>query len=97
MEGVEEGKSPTRWMVREIGIEGRERERERERGRRESGFLIDGGRVRNGSFDACGSVRDCSVRNESRPIIGAPPITVAVSTNSNSVRVVDDDMVVGFV
>lgn len=42
-------------------------------------------------------IQDCSIRNKSRPIIGEPPATVAISTNTVRVRLrVVVGMVVGF-
>lgn len=50
----------------------------------------------NESFEACGSIRDSCVRNESSPIIGAAVIALVVRTrirNATAVIAVEDDIV----
>lgn len=93
-EGVLTGKVPMRWIVREIGRDGRERERES--GREEREVLIWEGRVVKVSVVAEGSVWDWVVRWESRPIIGVAVVVEVVVISATSVmriKVVVDGMV----
>jgi hypothetical protein len=83
-----------RWIVREIGRDGRERERES--GREEREVLIWDGRVVKVSVVAVGSVWDWVVRWESRPIIGVAVVVMVVVISATSVmriKVVVDGMV----
>lgn len=80
-----------RWIVREIGRDGRERERES--GREEREVLIWDGRVVKVSVVAVGSVWDWVVRWESRPIIGVAVVVVISATSVRRIKVVVDGMV----
>ena len=80
-EAESEGKSPTRRTLTESerererreemreGMWGRDRERERD-------FLMEEGRERKESLEACGSKRAWWVRKDSRPTIGAAAVMV---------------------
>jgi hypothetical protein len=80
-----------RWIVREIGRDGRERERES--GREEREFLIWDGRVVKVSVVAVGSVWDWVVRWESRPIIGVAVVVISRAVSVRRIKVVVDGMV----